>query len=327
MMVDAFTPNAFKLRTLTAAITNLPYKPSLISDMGIFEEAGISTLTAAVESDNGVLRLLDVKARGASGTPISGSNRTMRPFIVPHIPARAQILADEVQGVRAFGSDSNAEVLTTKISERMQTMRNSIDYTIESHRLAAIMGNFIDSNNASISLYTTFGVSQTTISFELDVTTTLLRQIIMQMKEVIEAALGGLSYSGITVLCGSTFWQQLIEHKSIKDTVLNTQLAKDLRGDPTDTLDFAGCHFVRYRGTSAVKVPDTEAYAIPTGVSGLFITRFAPANYNETVNTNGLPYYAKGEPMDMGKGWDLEAQSNPLNIGTRPASVIKLTNT
>jgi len=45
----------------------------------------------------------------------------------------------------------------------------------------------------------------------------------------------------------------------------------------------------------------------------------------ETVNTMGLPLYAKSEPLPLGKGYRLEAQSNPLNLVTRPAAMIKLT--
>ena len=42
---------------------------------------------------------------------------------------------------------------------------------------------------------------------------------------------------------------------------------------------------------------------------GLFVTRFGPANYVETVNTLGLPYYAKSEPLEMGKGMKLGTAS------------------
>ena len=55
----------------------------------------------------------------------------------------------------------------------------------------------------------------------------------------------------------------------------------------------------------------------------LFITRFAPANYIETVNTIGLPRYAKGVVDQWGKRVDFEAQSNPLNICTRPRCLMK----
>jgi len=64
---------------------------------------------------------------------------------------------------------------------------------------------------------------------------------------------------------------------------------------------------------------------VPEGVANLFITRFSPADYVEAANTIGLPYYAKQELMRMGKGVELEAQSNPITICTRPTAVIKLT--
>ncbi|MNT53517.1 hypothetical protein D3C72_1906050 [compost metagenome] len=55
----------------------------------------------------------------------------------------------------------------------------------------------------------------------------------------------------------------------------------------------------------------------------LFITRFGPANYIETVNTIGLPRYAKGVVDKWGKRVDFEAQSNPLNLCTRPRTLIQ----
>jgi hypothetical protein len=64
---------------------------------------------------------------------------------------------------------------------------------------------------------------------------------------------------------------------------------------------------------------------VPSGVSDLFVTNYAPADYMETVNTNGLPYYAKQEVMRMDKGVEIESQSNPISICTRPRSIIKLT--
>jgi hypothetical protein len=61
-----------------------------------------------------------------------------------------------------------------------------------------------------------------------------------------------------------------------------------------------------------------EARFVPAGVPGLFITRFAPADYEETVNTVGLPRYAKQIPMDNGKGRKLEMQTNAISLCTRP---------
>jgi hypothetical protein len=55
----------------------------------------------------------------------------------------------------------------------------------------------------------------------------------------------------------------------------------------------------------------------------LFRTVYAPADYIETVNTIGLPRYAKQYPMPNDKGISLEMQMNALNYCTRPRVLIK----
>lgn len=128
------------------------------------------------------------------------------------------------------------------------------------------------------------------------------------------------------VLCGREFWNKLIVAKSVKETYLASVMAAQLRGDARDAFDFGGCTFERYRGRvgDVGYVADDEAHAVPEGVAELFITRFAPADYVEAVNTTGLPYYAKQELMDFGKGVEIEAQSNPIHLCTRPKALIKL---
>ena len=322
---NIFTSDLFNLTSLTHAINNLPYKPGAIGAMGLFEEGGISTLDAWVEEQDGVLNLLDVLPRNAPGKVVTDTARKGYSFRVPHIPEQGTILADEVQGVRAFGTESLLETLTGRRDRRLQIMRDSMDYTLESHRLLAIKGSFKNANNADESLFTKFGVTQQTKAMALGTDATKVRTLTMDVLEMIESALGGLPFSGVTVLCGKTFFAKLIDHPLVRDTYLGTQMAADLRRDPRMEFEFAGATWVRYRGTAAVTVADAEAYAIPRGVSGLFLTRFAPANYMETVNTVGLPFYAKAKVMDFDKGVMLEAQSNPLNLCTRPAAVIKLT--
>lgn len=317
--------NLFRLQTLTAAINNVKFAPSRIAGLGLFDERGITTVDASIEIQDGVLQLIDAKPRGAPGTPVFGKNRKIHSFRVPHLPETATVRADEVQGVRAFGSDNAAEAVQTRVNERLEIMRRNIDYTIEAHRLAAIGGSFYDANGAVTSLFTLFGLAQQSEAMGLNVDTTKLREKSLNVIEKVEGALDGVSYTGIHAFCGKDFWKALIEHKAVKETYLNAVQASELRGDPRLTFEFGGITWERYRGTSAVKIADAEALAFPLGTPNLFITRFAPADYTETVNTIGLPYYAKGDPMKFDKGWDLEAQSNPLNICTRPHAVIKLT--
>ena len=55
----------------------------------------------------------------------------------------------------------------------------------------------------------------------------------------------------------------------------------------------------------------------------LFRTYFAPADFNETANTLGLPLYAKQAPRKFERGTDLHVQSNPLPLCLRPEILVK----
>ena len=323
-MVDPFTPSAFTLTALTAAINNLPFQPQRLS--GMFEESGIATLSAAIDVNDGVLSVVDVAPRGGPGKIVTGDGRRAIPFLIPHLPERANILADEVQGVRAFGSDNLAEVLQTRLNERLAQMRRNIDYTMEYHRAQSLMGNYVNANGEATSLFTAFGVTQQTqaMGFHASNHSAARGKAFLAIK-MVKAALGGIPWTGLTALCGDDFWSALLGDLDTNATYLNQVQAAELRGTPTNSFLAYGINWEWYSGTSTVNF-GSDAYLIPQGVPGLCITRFAPANYIETVNTIGLPYYSKSEPMDMGKGYEIEAQSNPLNLVTRPAAIVKLTH-
>lgn len=323
--MDIFKDDAFSMVELTAAVQNLPYQPGRIEKLGLFGESSINTLTVSIESQDGVLKLVDVTQRGAPSTPMAHAGRALRSFSVPHIALPDYLTADQVTGVRSFGTDSDLETIVKVVAQRMQPMRNSIEYTIESHRLMAIKGQYMNAGGSAVSLFTEFGVVQQTLGFALLTATTKVRQKIMTMLEYIEDALGGLSFTGVRVMCGKSFWSELIEHPVVKETYLNTQQASSLRGDPRMEFEFGGVIWERYRGTSAVKVEDDDAYAIPEGVPELFITRFAPGDFVGAAGTLGERIYARQWERNDGRGIEMEVQSNPLNLCTRPRAVIKLT--
>lgn len=325
MHLDIFKDDAFSLSQLTAAIQNIPYAPGRLEQMGLFGEQGINTRAVTIEQYDNVLALIPVSSRGAPAAQAEHGGRSIRSFSVPHLKQEDALIADEILGVRAFGTESDVETVAKVVAARLAPMRRNLQYTIEAHRLAAVKGQYFDAAGSAKSLFTEFGVTQQTISFALTTATTPIRQKVLQLIETIEESLGGLAFSGVRVLCGKDFWADLIEHKMVKESYLNTVQAASLRGDPRQEFEYGGVVFERYRGTSAVKIDDGDAYAIPEGVPDLFITRYAPADYVETVGTMGQSIYVKQWEMEAGRGIKMEAQSNPLNLCTRPRAVIRLT--
>ena len=324
--LDVFKDDAFSLTQLTAAFQNTPYQPGRLEQLGLFGTSeGIISTTVMVEQYDNVLALVPVSQRGGPASQMQHGTRKVHTFSVPHLKPEDNIMADEVLGVRAFGTESEVETVAKVVAGRLRKMRTNIEYTKESFRMLAIKGLTVDSAGSQIDLFTTFGVSQVTIDFALDVGTTLVRTKILQLLETIEDALGGLTFSGVRVLCGKTFWANLVEHPLVKESYLATLAANTLRGDPRMEFEFGGVIWERYRGTSDVKIADLEAYAVPEGVLDLFISRDAPADYVETVGTLGQPVYAKQWIPEPGRSVHMEAQANPLFLCTRPKAIVKLT--
>lgn len=324
--LDIFKDDAFSLSSLTAAIQNVPYQPGRLEQLGLFGAAeGINTLSVMVEQYDDVLALVPVSQRGAPASQMVRGTRKLHSFTLPHLKPEESLLADEVLGVRAFGTESEVETVANLVAKRLKKMRQNIEYTKESHRMLALKGISVDAAGNNVDLFAVFGVTQDTIDFQLDVATTEIRGKILTLIESIEDSLGGLSFSGIRVLCGKTFWANLIVHPMVKESYLATQAANTLRGDPRMEFEFGGVIFERYRGTSEVKIADLEAYAVPEGVLDLFIARNAPADYVETVGTLGQPMYSKQWMMEADRGIKMEAQANPLHLCTRPKAVKKLT--
>ena len=326
-MLNLLDNDAFSLSRLTAAVNNLPYKPGKLGAMGLFEEQGITTTSATIEVQDDVLSLVPVTPRGAQGMINGKSTRAVHSFAIPHLPQTDTILADSVQNVRAFGTEDQLQTIQQVINQRMATMRNSNEYTIESHRVAAIQGKYFNAAGNINSVYTLFGVTEQVVPMGLTVDTTDVITKCTAVIDAVEEGLGGMPYDHVHVMCSKDFFDALVAHPKVKELYLNSVSNQAIRGEMRHTFEFGGVIFERYNGTTDVSITAGEARAFPVGVPELFITRFAPANYAETVNTIGLPMYAKMEEMRLGKGYELEVQSNPLNICTRPKALIKLKKT
>ncbi|MQR02329.1 major capsid protein [Glaciimonas soli] len=326
--LDIFNDDAFSVQSLTKAINDTPFQPMKIGQMGIFSEEGITTTAVSIEKEGTTLSLVPSAARGAPGVPIGNDKRTLISLNTIHLPQRASVIADEVQNLRAFGSESEVQSVQTVVNKKLAKARRNIDVTMEYQRIGAIKGQVMDADGATVlaDMFSTFGVKQTTHAMALGSDSTKVRIKTVEAKRKLEEALGGLMYSDLTALCSASFFDALVGHPVVEkayDRYLNGEF---LREDQRKGFFFAGVYWEEYRGNVAGRdfIELDTAYLIPSGVPDLFITNFAPADYMETVNTNGLPYYAKQEAMRMNKGVEIEAQSNPISICTRPQTIIKL---
>ena len=328
MHMDIFNDDAFSVVSLTKAIEDTPFVPGRVGQLGIFSEEGVSTTSISIEKVGSTVSLVPAASRGSSGRPMGNDKRQMIPFTATHLPQRASILADEVQNLRAFGSESEVETAQRLMNRKLAKMRRDLDTTIEYQRIGAIKGSILDSDGTTelLNLHTAFGTSVTSHNLVLGTAGTKVRNKVIEARRKMEAALGGLTYSGARVLCSASFFDALVGHAKVEAAFDRYMNGEFLREDQRGGFYFAGVFWEEYRGQVGANkfIADGEAWMIPEGVPDLFVTNYAPADYMETVNTLGQAYYAKQEPKDFGKGIDVETQSNPIHICTRPAVPVKL---
>ena len=327
--LDICKDDAFSLQSLTKAINEQPYVPGRIGALGLFSEEGVNTTSVSVEKLGESLSLVAAGERGGVAPNVKGDKRTMVNFNTIHLPQRAKILADEIQGVRAFGSESELETIESVVAKRLGKMRRQLDATIEYQRIGAIKGQILDADGSTVleNLFTKFGLSQQTKAMVFATSTTKIRTKVLEAKRLMEDALGNAMYTGARAFCSPAFFDALTTHDLVEKFFINWQSNEVMRQDVRAGFLFAGVMWEEYRGAvgGVDFIGSGDAYLVPEGVPDLFVTNYGPADYTEAANTIGLPYYAKQEALPMGKGIDLEAQSNPISICTRPRAIIKLT--
>lgn len=328
--LDIFNDDAFSVTSLSSTITDIPDVPTKLGDKGLFQEEGISTLSFMIERQGSSIKLLPTAPRGGVREPVALGPRKLIPLQALHIPASWSVLADEVQGIRAFGSETEVMQAQTLVQRKLANVRASMDLTHEHMRVGALKGQVLDADGSLLlDVYDAFGMTQQTQFWNIAVAANGdPKASIITLKSMIRAKMGGRSFGKIRVICSLGFFTALVQNsKMIKAWELWNQGAY-LRTDQVNggDFEFAGVVFEVYDGgTSAGDfIPDGIAYAYPEGVPGMFQSKFAPADYMETVNTQGIPFYAKQEPMPFNKGIAGEAQSNPIHFNSLPEAVIKL---
>lgn len=336
--VDAFNSDLFSMRSLTAAIAKAPYKPKLLGMLGIFVPKPVTTSLVEVEEKEGKLSLLYTGTRGSMPTASARTSapRKARSFKIPHVPQFQSVLSDDIQNIRAFGSETELETLMDHVNDQLIGMRENHETTHEYHRVGALKGAILDADGSTsiYNLYTEFGTSQQTSDFtgtNADVKSTT-NDVIRK----IATALGNQPFGQIYALCGNTYFDAVCAHSSVKTAYTDWQKGEYLRvaqlgpewySVAMNGFMYGGVMFINYRGVigDVTFIPDTEAYYFPTGVPNMFQAIIGPGDTDDTVNTKGRLIYAFQERMEFGKGIKLHTQSNVLMMNTRPRAVIKST--
>jgi hypothetical protein len=332
-MLDIFHQDAFTVIALTDAIQNVKFVPGRIGQLGLFSTTPVAVTIIAIEKQGDILVLVPPTPRGGPGITTEKVKRTLRPFFVPHFEINDAVMAEEVQGVRQFGTEQAVKTIQGMLAQRFTEHQRSLSATEEYARVGAIKGIIHYADGSTLNLFTEFGVTQPpTLAFNLATATAgTLREFCQQIIRQVATVLEGIPFTGLHAFCSDTFFDALLTNAEVRSTYLNQVGAAELRqpyiqmgGISYGEFYFGGITFENYRGyVGSQQYVDADfCFIIPEGVPGLFRSYTAPADYIETVNTPGVRLYAKQYEMQNGKGVHLDVQMNELNICTRPSVLL-----
>jgi len=331
--IDIFNSNAFGMFNLTSAVNLVPYLPGLIGSFNLFDENQITTRNAAIEINNGELSLIQTSPIGAPLVEDQSEKRDIFYQPTVRIAKGKTIYAEEVQGVRAFGSTSELQQYQDIVAKKSMKLVRSVHLTWENMMLGCVQGVVTDADGSIIVDWSkVLGSSRPAeIDFDLDNAAPesgALRKKIAAVQRGVERALSGMWTTGsyLTGLCGDNFFDDLITHADVNDTVLATEQAATL-ADPLAwrMFNFGGIQWINYRGTdnsSKVAIDTNKCKFVPREVPGLFDVARSPSEAAPFVNTPGIPLYSM---MVFDKDRQMwvrpEVYSYLLHICTRPSAL------
>jgi Phage major capsid protein E len=336
--MDIFNDDAFSLVSMTAAVEKMPTVPTFLGSLGIFESEGVETNIASIEQVGQTLQLIKTSQRGTAPGMGTTDKRSMRNFNIPRIAKSDQVFAAEIQGIRAFGTESELETVVQKVAQKQAKLLREVAMTLEYHRLGAIQGILLDSDASTLyNYFTEFGIAQPAeIDFDLDNASPargVLAALSKGVKRTMIRALGTAA-PGIRIiaLCGDTFYDQFTSHPEVEKSYINWKAAESLRANEVfSSFRWGEIEWVNYQGTddnSTVAIGAGQVKFIVAGVPGLFRRINGPGETFETVNTIGRDMYSMLVRDNDRNMWvQPEVYAYPLHICTRPEVLLRGRNT
>lgn len=335
-----FDPDVWGLVPMTNAM-NKPVEgqhvPTGLDDL--WNEESLDTIDVFLERRGEELNLVPATDYGGNGDITELGKADGEVFRLIYLPTEFGVRAAEVQGVRAFGTESERETLEMKRDQKLAKATQRLEATKRFHRAKSLFeGKILDANGSTVLLDidARFGLTPQTQSIALGTATTKVKIKIEEAKDMAIDALGdSTTVIGWRAYCGRNWFNDFTSHEAVTAAFDRWQDGAFLRESqamrPFEFLDISWRKFygqVKTKAGGTVNFIDPNAaYLLPiTDDPDAYQTWYGPAPYADTVNTMGRPFYATPLREDP-KGMVAEACTVTLSIPRRRRSIIKLTKT
>lgn len=325
--------DAFDILELTEAINKLPF---VSGDFARLYDAPtfLSQPFFAIELKEGHVSLVSDSLRDVAPNVINREDpRAVKTMRTCHLAQAVTVSPEDVAGVRAFGSIS-LDSPARRINEKQMGLKRNLELTLEFMRLGALKGQIFDPNTNELlyDMFDIFNKKQLTATFDFTATPKKnenpIYTSILNIQRQCDDAMQGNPYDHLECIVGSEFYDRITTHDLVRPFFEQWMAYHQTtfgNNDFRKGFPYGGMTFIECSKTVAGKIqvePD-EGYVYPVG-QGIWRQYYAPADWRETVNTPGLQFYSRMDAIQYGRGWYIEAQTNPCFLCTYPEALCKI---
>jgi hypothetical protein len=286
----------------------------------------VRSRTVVIESRDGTLSLIPFSERGSAYEQQVPERREMRAFVCRQFKKQDVLWASEIQA----SATSARRAPPSRCRPRSPASCGGCARRRGHLRvppLNGIQGMVKDPKDGAtvVNYFTEFGITPAAeVDFDLDNASPAsgaLRKRCQALIESVEDSMGGLAPARCSCAPNAARPSSPISsptRRCARPTSTPRPPPICAAGWPTRSAS-AASPSAATAAALGFGVPTDKAFFYPEGVEGLFEIYYAPADTFETVNTLGLPLYARMIPdRDRDEWVRLEIESNPLPICTRP---------
>lgn len=345
LSLDILRNDAFSVVSLRRLVDNLPFVPTMLGDMQIFNPQPIRTREVILYEEDGNVHLIPTTEIGSPDVHQIRDQGRARMLRTKRLAKMDTVRAGELIGIADTAIPESIRLRTAQAltAKRMAKLKSDMEATKELHRLGALQGKLIDADGTTViyNYFDEYGISQpATINLnfaatsENDLTMFFQENVIVPM----ELTLKDRAPNGVTVAClvGDYFWGRLMRHPGFRKLFELQALARagaaDVLFQPNNwrRLNFAGIEWINYRGSTAgdIAVPTADAIFFPIGARDVFDVYWAPGETLLDITEAGRPEYAYLQPdvrTAMPEKLDMFLRSYPLYACIYPKCLIRMT--
>jgi hypothetical protein len=337
----------FTIPQMTAAINRIPYAPRLIQALGIFQDVPVNSINPIIERRFGTRQVLSAVPFGVRNNVYDTPKRKGGVMRTMSINTSTMVTKQDAIGVRRFGT-METESVASIIADRLEWMRqDSIESTIESWRMQALLGSIMNPDGSVLAnWYNFFEATPVTMPFSAAAVSTGagVRGYCKSVKDAINDALMGTASTGFVGILGDNAWNVLFgideikrayEYRSVGDQSTSVAFMTETPGTPNpnqtsinwnalaNVFTYGGITFLNYR--SSVDFPTNKAVFFPMGVRDMFQSVLSPSSLIEEDGEMGTPFYARTWAREDGSGIDIYVESNRIEVNALPEACIQAT--